>query len=70
MAVQHLGEAEARRAIPRADAERADFVRDLFGAARHDLETVDLVVNVGTLTLEDAVETVVDVYRRRFRSAS
>jgi cytidylate kinase len=68
MSVQHLGYDDAVRHVKEVDAERADYVRELFDADLRALDDIDLVVNSGTLGVENAAQTIVDTYQRRFET--
>jgi len=59
------GEA-ARAELARVDAERADFMRDNYGRDITDPSDYDLVVNTGTLALDQAVDVVQAAYGARF----
>ena len=63
----HLDQQAAEAEIRWVEADRADFIRDYFGADIRQLEeSADLVVNVGSLGVDAAVDTVLAAYRVRF----
>jgi cytidylate kinase len=61
-----LSEGEARAKILRIDGERIAFNKQHYNADLTDANHYDLVVNVGSLGLEAAVELTVQAFRSRF----
>jgi len=57
---------EAARQIDAEEARRREFVRHDFGLDSDDASLYDLVLNTGTLSMETAVELVVEALRRQF----
>ncbi len=57
---------DARRAVKAIDKERAVFMQHHYDRDVNDLDAYDLLVNVGTLSLEQAAKIVVAAYRARF----
>jgi cytidylate kinase len=57
---------QARRVIARKDAERASFIRRLFGTKIDDPLGYDLVINTAAMTAPDCAAIIVDAYRRSF----
>ncbi len=58
--------AAARAEIASIDADRRDFVRDHYGRDADDPAAYDLLVNSGTMSLEQCAELVICAYRARF----
>jgi cytidylate kinase len=61
--------ADAARRLEREDAERIHFLRHQFGVDPDDPTRYDLVVNLGTLSVETAAGMVVESLRDRFPAA-
>jgi hypothetical protein len=61
-----LDEATARAEIAETEADRRAFVKELYGRDVDDPAGFDLMVNTGTLTLEQARDVVVAAYRAKF----
>jgi cytidylate kinase len=59
-----LDEKEAARALDRADAARADYLKRFYGARRELPTQYDFVVNTDRLSADEAVELVVLTARR------
>jgi cytidylate kinase len=59
-------EAQARAEIESIDADRRAFVRDHYGRDTDDPAAYDLLVNTGTMSLEQCAELVACAYRARF----
>lgn len=57
---------DARRVVKRIDRQRVVFMRHHYDRDLEDVTSFDLVLNVGTLTLDQAAEIVVAAYRARF----
>ena len=55
---QGLTEAEAAETIRKVDEMRENYVKHYTGASRYDVRNYDLVLNMDTLTEEDAVEII------------
>jgi cytidylate kinase len=69
MAQRDLSREEALRHIQKADEERAAWVRKVYDADVTDPSLYDLVLNLGTMSMETATEMVVDLLgRREYRS--
>jgi CMP/dCMP kinase len=66
MQQDHLDEAEARARVLRIDAERMAFYRQHFDVDVADPHLYDLLLNTGTLGMEDCADLVVEAYRTRF----
>jgi cytidylate kinase len=64
MGRQHLSREEAIRCIGKADRQRRDWTRFLYGKDWLDPLLYDLVVNLKTLTVESAAEIAAEVTRR------
>jgi hypothetical protein len=62
-----LDAAAARATVLRIDGERVAFNRQHYGVDIRDPDLYDLVVNVGTLGIEGAADTVVRAYEVKFR---
>jgi cytidylate kinase len=63
---RRIDERAARVAIEEADRDRRDFIRDHYNQDIDDPTGYDLWLNLGSLTLEGAAETVVSAFRSRF----
>jgi cytidylate kinase len=57
---------QARRAVKRKDAERASFLRRLFGSKIDDPLGYDLVINTSAMTAAASAAIIVEAYRRTF----
>ncbi len=69
MVGQDLSREDALRHIQKADEERSAWVRKVYDADVTDPALYDLVVNLGTMSLETATEMVVDLLgRKEYRS--
>jgi hypothetical protein len=66
----NLDAAAARATVLRIDGERMAFNKQHYGADIRDPELYDLVVNVGTLGVEGAADTVVRAYEGKFRKVA
>jgi len=67
--LHHLDHERAESRLEQEDARRVEFWRHHFQARLDDPLAFDLVVNTGTLGIEAAAQTVVDVMHRRFPHA-
>ena len=65
-----LKEADARKKVLRIDAERVAFYREHFGVDVGDPHLFDLLINVGTLTVDAAADLVIQAFHARFEPAS
>ena len=61
---QHLSEAKAAEVIAKVDEGRENYVRRYTGSSRYDARNYDLVLNMDSLSVEDAVEVILDYIRR------
>ena len=64
MELQGLNETEASEAIAKVDEGRENFVKHFTGSSRYDTRNYDLVLNMDHLTLDGAVEVILDYIRR------
>lgn len=64
MARQNLSEAEAAEAIAKVDEGRENYVKRYTGSSRYDARNYDLVLNMDGLTVDDAVEVILDYIHR------
>ena len=64
MKKQGLGEEEAARVMDSVDKSREEFVKRFAGTSRYDARNYDLVLNVGGLSDDEAVECILDYIRR------
>lgn len=63
---EETGRAQARRTLLRFDRERSDFVRRGFHREVNDPQAYDLCVNLDTLSVDAAAQTVLQALRSRF----
>jgi len=62
---RQISEDAARAEIAEIDGERRAFVRDHYGRDVEDPSSYDLLVNTGTMTIEQCAEVVLCAYRQR-----
>ena len=57
---------EAQDRVERRQSRRKDFVKNSFDADINDPLRYDLILNTGALTIQDAVEAIRLLYKKRF----
>lgn len=62
---EQCDEETARKEIARVEREREDFFRRCFGKLRADLTRFDLMINLGRMSHDEAVEVMVIALRQR-----
>ncbi|MDD5094465.1 MAG: cytidylate kinase-like family protein [Dehalococcoidia bacterium] len=67
---QNLAEKAAKREISRVDGSRREFTRRYFHAKLEDPVNYDLVINTGSLSVEDAASIIVDALLLKERTIS
>ena len=66
MSRKDIGEGQARAEVVKTDAERADFMRYHYSRNITDAHGFDMVINVGPLNIEKAIDIILAGYEAKF----